>query len=137
MIDKDYIASPLLEHVFDETDCFSNSSPEYSELLGRLLIIQAHLKATESALKVIKRIALKGSNETHALQRIYQVSSEYLGAAECGEQMLGDINTSLEYLHWPKPPHQLADEPMTATDEELDELLGKLTRTNPVAPPEQ
>lgn len=137
MINKAYIASSLLTHVLDESNCFSNTSPEYSELRGRLLIIHAHLNATESALRVIERIALGGGNEGHALQRIHQISSDYLGAAESAEQMLDDINACLEYLHWNQPNRLVDNDLGAASDDELDELLGKLTRSDSSAPAEQ
>jgi len=127
MIDKTYIASPLLTHVMDEADCFSNTSPEYAELRGRLLIIQAHLKATESALRLIERIATGRGNKANVLQRIYQISSDYLGAAESAEQMLDDINTCLEYLHYDEAPHHFGDADCIASDEELDHLVGHST----------
>lgn len=131
MIDKTYIASPLLTHVMDEAGCFSNTSSEYAELRSRLLIIQAHLKTTESAIRVIERIALGRGNKAHALQRIHQISSDYLGAAEMAEQMLDDINSCLEYVHRDQPSE---DYPGAASDEELDELLGDMTEVNSIAP---
>lgn len=124
MIDETYIASPLLTHVMDEADCFSNSSPEYAELLSRLLIIQTHLKATESAIRVIEQMAVGRGNKTHALQRIYQIASDYSGAAESAEQMLDDINTCLEYLHCDKPRRKVSYDINVASDEDLNELLG-------------
>ncbi|UCV23822.1 hypothetical protein [Ferribacterium limneticum] len=124
MIDNTYIASPLLTHVMDEADCFSNSSPEYAELLSRLLIIHTHLKATESAIRVIEQMAVGRGNKAHALQRIYQIASDYSGAAESAEQMLDDVNACLEYLHWDQPSHT---PPGAASDDELDELLGDRT----------
>lgn len=124
MIDKTYIASPLQTHVMDEADCFSNTSPEYAELRSRLLIIQAHLKATESAIRVIERMAVGRGNKAHALQRIYQISSDYLGAAEAAEQMLDDINTCLEHLHCDKPRRKVSYDINIASDEDLNELLG-------------
>ena len=127
MIDKTYIASPLLMHVMDEADCFSNTSPEYAELQSRLLIIQTHLKATESAIRVIERMAVGRGNKAHALQRIYQIASDYLGAAESAEQMLDDINACLEYLHSDEVTHHIGNTDVVASDEELDQLLGDLS----------
>lgn len=134
MINKANIASPLLDHVQDEGNCFSNTSTEYAELRGRLLIIQAHLKATESAIKMIERMTVGPVNKIHALQRINQISSEYLGAASAAEEILDDINTCLEYLHRARPIRQPSHDQRDALDDELDELLGDMTGDTPTTP---
>lgn len=132
MKDTSLLFSPLLDEVGLNGNYFSPDSYEYSELQNRLQTIQRFVDSTEAALRLIVRHAASKSKSREALESILHLALDHVSLATLATLMLDDINACLSYIE-EKKSHRLDDE----LEAELDELLGKFTRTNSVAPPEQ
>lgn len=122
MIDTSLLFSPLLNHVCDEDECFSNYSSEYSELLLRLKRIHSYVNSVEVALRLIARTASEKGQSRRALEEILHMAFDHVGLAKLAALMLDDINCCLAYTE----ASSILESP-EELDAELNRLLGEPT----------
>jgi len=119
MRDTSLLFTPLLDEVGFDGAPFSTDSGEYLELQCRLQTIQRFVDSTEAALRMIVRHAASKSKSREALESILHLALDQVSLASLATVMLDDINSCLNFIE---------QKNLDKLDEELDALLGDLTR---------
>lgn len=119
MRDTSLLFTPLLDEVGFDGAPFSADSREYLELQCRLQTIQRFVDSTEAALRMIVRHAASKSKSREALESILHLALDQVSLASLATVMLDDINSCLNFIE---------QKNLDKLDEELDALLGDLTR---------
>lgn len=132
MRDTSLLFTPLLDEVGFDGAPFSTDSSEYLELQCRLQTIQRFVDSTEAALRMIVRHAASKSKSREALESILHLALDQVSLASLATVMLDDINSCLNYAQ-----KDSAEQDLSSLDDELDELLGDLTRSDSTASLEQ
>lgn len=122
MRDTSLLFPPLLDEVGFDGNPFSTDSIEYQELQHRLQMIQRFVDSTEAALRMIVRHAASKSKPRDALESILHLALDQVSLAGLANVMLDDINSCLNFIEQKSVDSSL--------DEELDALLGDLSRGN-------
>lgn len=119
MRDTSLLFTPLQDEVGFGGTPFSTDSNEYLELQCRLQTIQRFVDSTEAALRMIVRQAASKSKPRDALENILHLALDQVNLAALATVMLDDINSCLNFIERKN---------LDSLDEELDALLGDLTR---------
>lgn len=119
MRDSRLLFTPLLDKVGSNENPFSTDSIESLELQDRLQTIQRFVDSTEAALRMIVRHAASKSKPRNALESILHLALDQVSLAGLANVMLDDINSCLNFIE---------KKSLDSLDEELDALLGDLTR---------
>lgn len=119
MRDTSLLFTPLLDEVGFDGNPFATDSNEYFELQCRLQTIQRFVDSTEAALRMIVRQAASKSKPREALESILHLALDQVSLATLATVMLDDINSCLNFIE---------QKNLDKLDEELDALLGDLTR---------
>jgi hypothetical protein len=131
MMDTGRLFSPLLNHVCDEDECFSNWSSEHTELRNRLVAIQRYVSSSENALRQIARIASEKNHLRKGHEEILQTALDQIGLLKLAATMLKDINNCLasveivNFQEYDSEPQKLIGN--VASNAELEEPLGAQT----------